>query len=205
MRRFLSLLYIAIFTVLSAESAGPTASEILDRTSAAFQKAKTLAVEYTMTADGHKTKGNITISGDKFKLTSPEMTVWYDGKTQWTYNSDIREVNITEPTPEELADVNPFVIISSFRRNYNARIVKSAPNQYRLDLSPRGDSQQNIARAIITLDKSTYMPAEIALSVDGDHTLAIHILSIQQGKNYPVSTFVFNKNAYPKVEIVDLR
>ena len=141
MRRFLSLLYIAIFTVLSAESAGPTASEILDMTSAAFQKAKTLAVEYTMTADGHKTKGNITISGDKFKLTSPEMTVWYDGKTQWTYNSDIREVNITEPTPEELADVNPFVIISSFRRNYNARIVKSAPNQYKLDLSPRGDSQ----------------------------------------------------------------
>ena len=49
------------------------------------------------------------------------------------------------------------------------------------------------------------MPTEIALSVDGDHTLAIHILSIQQGKNYPMSTFVFNKNAYPKVEIVDLR
>ena len=80
MRRFLSLRYVAIFTVLSAESAGPTASEILDMTSAAFQKAKTLAVEYTMTADGHKTKGNITISGDKFKLTSPEMTVWYDGR-----------------------------------------------------------------------------------------------------------------------------
>ena len=205
MNRLLTTALSVILAFFAAAAADTDASKVLDNMSKAFQKAGTLSASYTMTSDGHKSSGEMILSGDRFRLTSPQMTIWYDGKTQWTYNSDIREVNITEPTPEELAETNPFVIISMFRNNYKARLMKSAPGTYRIDFTPRSDENSTVRRAIVTVSSSTFMPTDMAITVDSDQTVAVHIDSLVQGKNYPLSTFVFNKKSYPKAEIVDLR
>lgn len=205
MNRLLTTTLLAILAILAATASETDAAKVLDSMSKAFQKAGTLSASYTMTSDGHKSQGEMILSGDRFRLTSPLMTIWYDGKTQWTYNSDIREVNITEPTPEELAETNPFVIISMFRNNYSARLMKSAPGSYRIDFTPRNDANSTVRRAIVTVSSSTFMPTDMAITINGDQTVAVHINSLVQGKNYPLSMFVFNKKSYPKAEIVDLR
>lgn len=205
MNRLLTTTLSAILAILAATASETDAAKVLDSMSKAFQKAGTLSASYTMTSDGHKSQGEMILSGDRFRLTSPLMTIWYDGKTQWTYNSDIREVNITEPTPEELAETNPFVIISMFRNNYSARLMKSAPGSYRIDFTPRNDANSTVRRAIVTVSSSTFMPTDMAITINGDQTVAVHINSLVQGKNYPLSMFVFNKKSYPKAEIVDLR
>lgn len=205
MNRLLTTTLSAILAILAATASETDAAKVLDSMSKAFQKAGTLSASYTMTSDGHKSQGEMILSGDRFRLTSPLMTIWYDGKTQWTYNSDIREVNITEPTPEELAETNPFVIISMFRNKYSARLMKSAPGSYRIDFTPRNDANSTVRRAIVTVSSSTFMPTDMAITINGDQTVAVHINSLVQGKNYPLSMFVFNKKSYPKAEIVDLR
>lgn len=205
MNRLLTTTLSFILAILAATASGTDAAKVIDSMSKAFQKAGTLSASYTMTSDGHKSSGEMILSGDRFRLTSPQMTIWYDGKTQWTYIHDIREVNITKPTPEELAETNPFVIISMFRNNYSARLIKSAPGSYRIDFTPRNDANPTVRRAIVTVSSSTFMPTDIAITIDGDQTIAVHINSLVQGKNYPLSMFVFNKKSYPKAEIVDLR
>lgn len=206
MSRFLSIIFALYLSVLTALSAGPSAGQVLDKAADAFQKAGSISASYSMTIDGHKSKGQIIISGDRFRLSSPQMSIWYDGKTQWTYNPDIKEVNITEPTPEELAETNPFVIISAFRNGYKSSLKESRKGTYRVDLTPKENIRQSsITRAILTLDSATYLPSDIAITLDGDQTIAIHLESLIKGKNYPLSTFVFNKADYPKAEIVDLR
>lgn len=205
MNRLLTAILTVILSALVATAAETDVASVLDKMSKAFQKAGTLSASYTMSSDGHKSSGEMILSGDRFRLTSPQMTIWYDGKTQWTYNSDIREVNITEPTAEELAETNPFVIISMFRNKYNARLMKSAPGSYRIDFTPRNNADMTIKRAIVTISSTTFLPTDMAVTVDGDQTVAVHIDSLVQGKNYPANTFVFNKKSYPKAEIVDLR
>ena len=205
MKRLILAITSLALAILSAVCAEPKPSDILDRASQAFRNAGGIEASFSMTADGHKSDGTLNLSGDNFKLSSPNMTFWYDGSSQWTYNPDIREVNITEPTPEELAETNPFVIISAFRMNYEAKRMPSAKGTYRIDLTPKHSVDSSVKRAILTIDSTTYMPSDIALTFEGDQTVAIHINSLVSGKNYTSSTFVFNSKLYPKAEIVDLR
>ncbi|MCM1504403.1 MAG: outer-membrane lipoprotein carrier protein LolA [Muribaculum sp.] len=206
MKRLVYALLAVCMSVFSAVGAGTeSASTVLNRTTEAIQKAGGICATFTMTLDGHSSEGEIILYGDKFKISSSQMSVWYDGRTQWAYNPDIREVNITEPTPEELIETNPFVIISSFKNNYTSKLLDSPKGTYRVDLKPRQNAGQTVSRAILTIDTSTYLPVAIAVTIDGGQTMAIHIKSLSKGKNYPQSTFVFNKKTFPKAEIVDLR
>ena len=104
-------------------AAAESATAILDKAAAQARSAKSLKATYTITADGHSQSGTLTIAGDRFIISSPQVSSWYDGKTQWTYSTQTGEVNITEPTPEELQQVNPFAIISSFRKLYIATLL----------------------------------------------------------------------------------
>ena len=82
-------------------TAAESATAILDKAAAQARSAKSLKATYTITADGHSQSGTLTIAGDRFIISSPQVSSWYDGKTQWTYSTQTGEVNITEPTPEE--------------------------------------------------------------------------------------------------------
>ncbi len=205
MKRLIYAIFALCTSLLPAMGAGTNSTDVLERTADAIRKAGSICATFSMTADGHTSEGEIILSGDRFKISSPQMSIWYDGRTQWAYNPDVREVNITEPTPEELIETNPFVIISSFKSNYTSKSLNSPKGTYRVDLTPRENNGLPVKRAILTVDASTYLPTDIAITIDEGQTMAIHIKSLSKGKNYPLSTFVFNKKSFPKAEIVDLR
>ena len=105
----LLLLFITLLAggVARADDASRT---ILDRAAAAFNGSKSIKATFSTDIDGSTTTGTITIQGDKFHISSKEYSTWYDGKTQWSYSSASNEVNITEPTPEELTEINQMCI-----------------------------------------------------------------------------------------------
>ena len=88
--------------------------QILERTTSKIGKARCITTSFSMTANGQTAKGTLKMSGDKFFLTLPNARIWYDGRTLWSLDSSTKEVNISEPMPEELAQVNPMIIISSY-------------------------------------------------------------------------------------------
>ncbi|MDE6417037.1 MAG: hypothetical protein K2K68_08440, partial [Duncaniella sp.] len=138
-----------------------TASTVLSRAAQKFAAAKSVSAEYTVTADGQSMNGNITLSGDKFHIDSRDIKSWYDGKIQWTYSAEIGEVNITEPTAEELAQVNPFVIINSFRNNFTARMISDKDDAVTVELLPK--VKGDIKKTVMTLSKSTLFPSRIVI------------------------------------------
>src|SRR5690554_4515129 len=48
--------------------------------------------------------GSMIMKGNQFSLTTEDVKVWFDGKTQWALFEQNQEVNITQPSPEELAE-----------------------------------------------------------------------------------------------------
>lgn len=46
------------------------------------------------------------MKGNKFKIEIPDAITWFDGTTQWVYIKDTDEVNITNPTGDELQAIS---------------------------------------------------------------------------------------------------
>lgn len=198
------LLFAIIFLSAASIYAVETASGILNSSANRIKSAKSLVASYVITADGHKQDGIMTISGERFTISSPQMVSWYDGKTQWTYTSHTGEVNITEPTAEELQQINPFAIIRSFSNNYKAQQLKSPAGTKKIRLtalSPKSD----IKTVILTLNAKTLYPTRIDLTMGNRQSVAIQISAVEEGPTLPAANFRFDAKKYPGVQVVDLR
>ena len=192
-------LMIASFNVSSQN-----ASTILSNASNKFSNSESISASFVLIDNGHSQTGSIIVSGNKFAITTPQLSTWFDGKTQWSYSSDVNEVNISTPTTDELQQINPFAIISSFRTNFNAKSLKAVKGTYKLQLTPK-KANQSIKNVELTLNSSTYFPSLIVITAKNNTKATIKVKSITAGGSLPANTFTFNAKKYPGVEIVDLR
>ena len=130
------LLSIILFIIAIPVISAMTASEILDKAASKINSAKSITAEYTISAASNKEKGTLILASGKFTLTSGSLRSWFDGLTLWTYSPAMGEVNITNPTAEELADINPFAVINAHKQNYRSALLSSEKNIYKIDLTP---------------------------------------------------------------------
>lgn len=205
MKRITSILIIALFFFLNSFStSAQNAANILAQASNKFSSSKSISATFSIIDNGHSQSGSIIVAGNKFVISTPQLSTWFDGKTQWSYSPNIKEVNITTPTSEELQQINPFAIISSFKNNFNAKLLNSAKGSYKIQLTPK-KSNQSIKNVELTLNSSTYLPSLIVISAKNNTKATIKVKSINVGGAQNTSTFTFNAKKYPGVEIVDLR
>lgn len=199
------IILILLGLVALTATAGESAADLLGRAAAKYQKAASIHATYSMTSNGQHAKGTITVSGNRFAITSPQLSTWYDGKTQWSYSPSAREVNITTPTAAELQQVNPFAVIASFRRDYNATGGATGKGKTAvITLTPKSKRAQ-ITKVVITLDTSTLFPTSIKVTDRSKRVTVILVSSASTRGKVAASTFTFDKRKYPKAEVVDLR
>lgn len=203
-RIILTLLWMAITAPLQLSAAQPSAQSSLDRMVAAMKKHPSMEIAFTVWNNGNSSSGSMSVAGRNFHLSTPEMKVWYDGKTQWSYAPSAGEVNVTEPTSEELAQTNPLSILSNLNKNFTCRRLKAPAGLEKIELIPRRKNA-DMASVILTLKTSTSLPQEIAVKDAKGVVTTVKISSITGGKTKPAGSFRFNQAAYPGVEVVDLR
>lgn len=197
------LTIIALFVAFAASSAD-NASKTLDKTAAKFRGAKSVTAVYSITTSQGSTSGTLTISGDKFTMTGSRINIWFDGKNQWNYMSADNEVNLSEPTQQELQQVNPLLIINDFSKNYTAKTISSTKTSQKISLTAK-NKKSEVRTATITINPTTLIPSEITLKLASGENATIRISSVKFGKALPLSIFRFPKDKYPKAEIIDLR
>lgn len=198
---FINIILFSVLIPLAAfaESTSTTLDKITDKISSA----PSIQADYTLSSftDG-SVSGSLIISGDKFTMSSPGIISWYDGTTQWTYVKADNEVNVLTPSPEELAMINPFIIIKSFKKNYIVKSEKMA-DKTRLLFTAKEKSAP-IQSASVIADASL-LPQNIDLTMSDRRLISIMLTNVNIGKKLPLKYFQFNKKQYPKVEIIDLR
>ncbi len=198
------LITLLISLICFNTSSAVTADDVLKSAAEKYQKANSLSANYSFTTGGNNTKGSIISAGDKFHIYSSDLSIWYDGRTQWSYTPASNEVCISEPTPEELQQINPFAIISAFRKVYKSSLLKSTAGTYKIQLLPI-DKRASIRKAVVTMNATTYYPSKIELTLDNNSIVVINVSNVKIGEKYPASTFTFDKNRHPHTEVVDLR
>ena len=125
-------------------------------------------------------------------------TIWYDGKTQWTYNKKTDEVNIASPSASQQQSMNPYTFLNLYKRGYS-NTVETKNNDYIVHLVGKGKS---ISEMYVTVDKR-YNLKQIKLT-QGSNWITISVSNVKH-VSVSDSAFRFNSKEYPKAEIIDLR
>jgi outer membrane lipoprotein-sorting protein len=189
------------------------AKEILDRMSAGFRKAGGVEVGFTVKIEAKgQTSGllacNIRLKGEKFVLETMDAIIWFDGETQWSYLIGSNEVNISNPTKEELQGINPYALLSIYERGFACTLGKTRSWQgasvHEVILTA-AEKKGEIAGLTLYVERGAYRPLYIRAELTNGSRSEITVTTYKGGLKLDDAIFVFDKNKYPRAEIIDLR
>ena len=206
------LILVFLFSILGLNA--QDAKSILDKANLAYNQAGGITASFTINTEDVKGKtvysqdGKAYLKGNKFKIDVPDGITWFDGKTQWVYAKGGDEVNVSNPTGEELAGVSPSVLLSlyktGFKLNYKGEKKEKAKTVYVVEMIPLGKKTE-FTKMVIHIDKATNIFTSVnTFGKDGVNNQLI-ITKLQTGVNLLDNLFVFNKKEYPQIEVIDLR
>ena len=208
MRKYIFSVLIALLSLpVIAQQQQSQAKVVLEKTAEAFKKAGGVRADFTLKAvnDGHlegRENGIIQLKGEKFMLKTSETTTWFDGKTQWSYMVRNDEVNVSNPTQEELQQINPYTFLYMYLGTVKVYQGKAA---WEVILTAN-DKKQELESITLYVTKSTYEPVYIQLQQRGQKTRnEITVTAYQIGLDYADHVFTFDRKAYPTAEVIDLR
>ncbi len=151
-------------------------------------------------------KGSLSLKEDKFVLSMNGIKTWFNGHTQWTYLAANDEINISNPTPEEIQSINPYAWLSLYKQGYELALVDYSPASSTCISMKATDPQADFSKINIVIREDANRPTSIAMFPRGNlaMSIAIRITSYKE-ERLPGSIFVFDKREYPTAEVVDLR
>lgn len=180
------------------------ANGILNRVIEAYDNSKGIEASYSMTYDKTTDYGSIDMEGEKFRILSEDLKCWFDGKTQWAYSTMTDEVNVTEPTVDELQMSNPYIALKTFKDNSQNSVVITQDGSYLLSLIPVEEGDIKLIQLFI--DKNKYQITKAVFSMVDNSMYTITVNNYVTGKKFSSKIFKYDSKYVPKgTQIVDLR
>ena len=177
-----------------------TAKEVLDKTAATVSNKGGAQAAFSINGQSMNASGTIAIKGKKFHATTAQATIWFDGKTQWTYMKKNDEVNVANPTESQLSAINPYHFIYLYKNGYNYSMEKKGGN---FVVTLKATGKKSIQEMVLTIGQKSYTPSQIRYKTAKGWT-TIDIRNFKAA-NLSDSMFRFNSKDFPKAEIIDLR
>ena len=199
-RTYLLVLILFLSVSLSAQK-DKQAREILDKTANALQQAGGIPATFGGTGNG-----TLLLKGNQFYLNSGGIQSWFDGTTQWSYLESSEEVNVSNPTPEELQTINPYALLSIYKNGYNYKYAgtKSRNGKQGFEVILTPENKQDIT-SITLFVSQTYQPLYIKVEQNNKSANEIIVTSYQTNQPLDNATFKFDKKKFPNAEVIDLR
>lgn len=200
MRRIFLIWTALLFAVLLHAQ---NATSVLDKSAATLRAAGNVKIGFTLEVDGGASAGYIKLQRQKFVVNVGGSITWFDGKTMWTYVKANEEVNVTNPSADAVAKMNPYAFLSFYKKGYTVKMGKGTAKEHEVLLT--GKSGSPYTNVVVRINKSTQYPTFIKMTSSKGAVTTIRCNSFLKNQRYKDSTFQFNKKNYPDAEIVDLR
>lgn len=214
MKKLLSLLLVVLtFVSVASAQQDPQAAKVLNAMSQKYKTMKAFKADFSQTLENPSAKvketmnGNITVSGDKYRLAVSGQEIISDGKTMYTFLKDANEVTITE-TDAEAEAMAPSKIFEMYKKGYKyayagTETISNVKYDV-IELSPE-DRKNPIfkVRLYISQKDKTLKKWEMFRSNGNRYTYAIN--NFQANPALASDAFTFNKSKYKGVSVVDLR
>ncbi len=208
-RKIIAILLLALFSAnLSSAQNGRDAEAFLDKAIDRLQRSTGVTASFTLRGDSRNAlclKGELKMKGKKFYLRTQDMTTWYDGKTMWSYARNINEVNITEPSTQELISLNPYYSLSQYKKAFAVSELKSAHSGERRICFIPTDRNSPLSRVVVTFATATLSPIAFEITDLNKNTTHISVTDYNTKASLPAQTFIFSADQCPQADIIDLR
>ena len=202
MEKLISILLFSLFACLPLNA--QTAKQVLDKTAAVVSAKGGVQANFSIKSSkgvNLNASGTIAVKGKKFHATTPQATIWFDGKTMWTYMKKNDEVNVTNPTESQLATINPYNFIYMYKNGYSYTLEKVDKSFY-VHLHAT-DKKKSIQEMHIMVTQKSYIPWQITYRTAKGVT-TINITNFKTAAQ-PDGIFRFNSKDFPSAEVIDLR
>ena len=197
---------------VSVSGFAQTARQVLDQTASKLRNSGGVEASFEGTQfkgqhEAGSTAGSLQVQGSKFKISSNNMTTWFDGHTQWTMLTGSDEVNVSTPTAAELQQVNPYTFLNLYKNGYNLKLANTnyhgkACHEVRLLAQNHTNAIQLL---IAVIDKQTHLPYSIRIKDNKGEWTRIRVNGIHTHRKWNDAHFRFNPKYHPGIEVIDLR
>ena len=191
MKKLLLLICACVTTFFAVaqkeESVDPKAKALLDKALGVMENKKGMEIQFTIKVDNVRDsksesfKGSAILKGEKFKMSLKDVDTYFDGKTQAVHMVKEKEVTITTPDKEDLKDINPLLLMKSYKTDYKMRYMGTS-----------------------TVNGKVCEEENIALRGKGGIHTYFNVTKIIQ-KEFKDADFVFDAKQHPGVEVVNLQ
>lgn len=204
MKNALRIIAAALLMTLAcgARAQKAVTTDILDKAASAFKKAESVVAGFTIKADGRGGSGTIKLCGSKFVCAVGGNTVWFNGKTMWTYVKENEEVNVTTPSAAEVAKMNPYKFLTLYKSGYKAAKGNNTKEYYEIVLTPAAKGEYS--KVVVRVNRHSYQLMYASMT-SGKAVTTVSVTSYKKVKKLPDSTFTFSSKKYPDAEVIDLR
>lgn len=203
MKGWLTLFLCFLSLALPAQE---EAKALLERTAEAVRSSEGIVATFSVQAQGETGEGTIWLRGSKFKLETEGIVTWFDGRTQWTLVEATEEVNVSEPSAEELQAINPYAWLSLYKQGYSVKFADEANAGERAIVMTSTRPRTDMQCIVLVINERTLAPVRLTMAGRGGRDVAvIFIRSYDATRKYPEEMFTFPAAEYPEVEVVDLR
>ena len=200
MKKIAFLLSLIVFS--TSYCVAQTARQVLDKCAATVSSKDGVQAKFSMqSAQYGSTSGTIAVKGRMFQASTPVSSMWFDGKTLWTYMSKNDEVNVTTPTESQLQALNPYNFINLYKQGFKYTMTKSSKS-FNVHLTAT-DTKRKIREMFIVVDQKTYQPTEVKMLQNQKWTT--FTISDLKSQTLSDTMFRFNSKDFPSAEVIDLR
>ncbi|WP_293299633.1 outer membrane lipoprotein carrier protein LolA [Pedobacter sp. UBA4863] len=214
-RVILAFLAVGVFSAVAFAQTDPKAKAILAEVSKKYRSYDVVKTDFTFTLDNKQAKVKETQQGtlyvkanaNKYKVAMTNQELISDGKVQWTYLKNDKEVQVNnvDPNGEALNPAKIFTIYEKgFKYIYTGEQKVGAKTYQMIDLSPT-DIKKNVFKVRLSIDKAAKQIVNIVVFEKNGNTYTYNVKTFSPNVKVPEATFAFDAKKYPGVEVVDLR
>jgi outer membrane lipoprotein-sorting protein len=205
------IIAIISFIALATSAMAQTAEEIITRMDAEMSKHNE-SEGFAMTMDMKiifigTISSRSYILGDKMRIEAnkdgKDFVTWSDGKTEWSYDPETNEIEITNAKPKEKSEAESDTkMFTGITDGYDVKIDKETPTEWhiRCKRSKSNPDKDAPKKMDLVVAKGTYWPVSLSTSVTAA-TVTMRDLSF----GVTEKQVTFDEKDYPGVKIVDKR
>jgi len=216
MKRYILSALVVVGSVVSVlAQTDAKAKQILNEVSKKYRSYDVIKTDFTFTLDNPQAKIKETQSGtlyakaksNKYKVVMKGQDLISDGKTQWTYLKNEKEVQVNDVDDSPNA-INPAKIFTIYEKGfkyiYTGDTKVNGKTQYVIDLSPV-DTKRSFFKVRLNVDKATMQISNAVIFDKNGNKYTYAIKAFTPNVKIPESTFAFDAKKYPGVSVEDLR
>lgn len=204
MKKIVTLIVICFISITNSQAQNADkAKALLNEVTTKVKSYNNIAIDFDVNINGQNSKGNITLSGDKYILNYMGITRLFDGSKVYTINPEDEEVTIQNPKKTGDESLTPSKLLTFFNSGYSfswdiSQNINGRTIQY-IKLKPTGKS--DVKEILLGIDSKTkHIYNKIDVYKNGSKS-TLTVKSFKTNQTLSKNHFTFTESKYPKYYI----